>query len=180
MQASIEQILSIYNDRSPLAEASTIPAPWYVDPRIAELERLNVLSTTWQLVARTSQLQNAGDFVATRVAGEPIVVVRGADGTLRAFFNVCRHHAAAVVTQPCGQASILQCPYHGWKYGLDGSLKGMPEFEGVENFDRAQNGLLPVRVETWECFVFINLDPDALSLNEFLGGLVKRTGEGVL
>ena len=115
MQASIEQILSSYNDRAPLSEAFTIPASWYVDPRIAELERLNVFSKTWQLVARTSQLQNAGDFVATRVAGEPIVVVRGADGVLRAFFNVCRHHAAAVVTRPCGQASILQCPY------LDGS-----------------------------------------------------------
>jgi len=174
MQASIEQILSSYNDHAPLSAASTIPAPWYVDPRIAELERLNVFSKTWQLVARTSQLQNPGDFVTTRLAGEPIVVVRGADGTLRAFFNVCRHHAAAVVTQGCGQASILQCPYHGWKYGLDGSLKGMPEFDGVENFDRADNGLLPVRVETWECFVFVNLDPDAMSLHEFLGGLVQR------
>ena len=174
MQASIEQVLSSYDDRAPLSQASTIPSSWYIDPRIAELERWNVFSKTWQLVARTSQLQEAGDFVATRVAAEPVVVVRGADGALRAFFNVCRHHAAAVVTQPCGQASILQCPYHGWKYGLDGSLKGMPEFEGVENFDRAQNGLLPVRVETWECFVFVNLDPRAGSLGEFLGRLVKK------
>ena len=69
---------------------------------------------------------------------------------------------------------MLQCPYHGWKYGLDGTLKGMPEFEGVENFDRAQNGLVPIRVETWECFVFVNLDPRATLLREFLGGLVKR------
>src|SRR5215831_8713488 len=174
MQSTIDEILSSYNDRAPLSEAFTIPAPWYTDPQIAEMERLKVFSKTWQLVARTSQLQNSGDFVATRVAGEPIVVVRAVDGALRAFFNVCRHHAAAVVTQPCGQASILQCPYHGWKYGLDGSLKGMPEFEGVENFDRAQNGLLPIRVETWECFVFVNLDPNATSLREFLGGLVKR------
>ena len=80
MPASIEQILSIYNDRAPLSEASTIPAPWYVDPRIAELERLNVFSKTWQLVARTDQLQKPGDFVTTRLAGEPIVVVRGSDG----------------------------------------------------------------------------------------------------
>ena len=174
MQATVEQILSSYNDQAPLSEAFTIPASWYVDPRIAELERLNVFSRTWQLVARTSQLQTAGDFVATRVAGEPIVVVRGTDGVLRGFFNVCRHHAAAVVTQPCGQAQILQCPYHGWKYGLDGSLKGMPEFEGVENFDRAQNGLLPIRVEIWECFVFVNLDLHASSLNKFLGGLLHR------
>jgi len=174
MQSSIEHILSSYDDRAPLSQASTIPAKWYVDPRIAELERLSVFSKTWQLVARIDQVQAAGQFVATTVAGEPIVVVRGNDGALRAFYNVCRHHAAAVVTQPCGQATILHCPYHGWNYGLDGSLKGMPEFEGVQNFDRAQNGLVPVRVETWECFVFINLDNHAMPLAEFLGGLVKR------
>src|ERR1700741_2954152 len=120
MPASIEQILASYKDRAPLAQASTIPAPWYVDPRIAELERSSVFSKTWQLVARTDQIKTTGQFVATSVAGEPIVVVRGNDGTLRAFYNVCRHHAAAVVTQPCGQAAMLQCPYHGWKYGLDG------------------------------------------------------------
>jgi choline monooxygenase len=174
MQPSIEQILSSYDDRAPLSQASTIPAAWYVDPRIAELERLSVFSKTWQLVARTEQVKTPGQFVSTVVAGEPVVVVRGNDGVLRAFYNVCRHHAAAVVTEPCGQASLLHCPYHGWNYGLDGSLKGMPEFEGVENFDRGQNGLVPIRVETWECFVFINLDSHAAPLTEFLGGLVQR------
>jgi choline monooxygenase len=174
MQSSIEQILSSYDDGAPLAQASTIPGAWYTDPRIADLERLSVFSKTWQLVARTDQLKSSGQFVSTTVAGEPIVVVRGSDGVLRAFFNVCRHHAAAVVTEPCGHAALLRCPYHGWNYGLDGSLKGMPEFEGVENFDRAQNGLVPVRVETWECFVFVNLDNHAAPLTDFLGGLVKR------
>jgi len=174
MNESIAQILSGYDSSSPLSRAYTIPASWYVDPRIAEIERQNVFSRTWQLVARTDQLQSPGDFVSTRLVGEPIVVVRGADQSLRAFYNVCRHHAAAVVTQPCGRAEILQCPYHGWKYGLDGSLKGMPEFEGVQNFERSQNGLIPVRVETWECFVFVNLDPNAPSLSEFLGGLRAR------
>jgi choline monooxygenase len=174
MPSSVEQILSTYDDRAPLSQASTIPAAWYVDPRISELERVSVFSKTWQLVARTDQVQAPGQFVSSTVAGEPIVVVRGNDGVLRAFYNVCRHHAAAVVTQPCGQVALLHCPYHGWNYGLDGSLKGMPEFEGVENFDRAQNGLVPIRVETWECFVFINLDHHAAPLVEFLGGLVKR------
>jgi choline monooxygenase len=174
MQPSIEQVLSDYNDRAPLAQASTIPGAWYVDPRIAELERLSVFSKTWQLVARTDQLKTPGQFVRATVADEPVVVVRGNDGVLRAFYNVCRHHAAAVVTEPCGQVSLLHCPYHGWNYGLDGSLKGMPEFEGVENFDRSQNGLVPIRVETWECFVFVNLDNKATPLAEFLGGLVKR------
>jgi choline monooxygenase len=174
MPSSIEQILSGYDDRAPLAQASTIPASWYVDPRIAELERLAVFSKTWQLVARTDQVKSPGQFISTVVAGEPVVVVRGNDGTLRAFFNVCRHHAAAVVTEPCGHTALLHCPYHGWNYGLDGSLKGMPEFEGVENFNRAQNGLVPICVETWECFVFVNLDNHAAALAEFLGGLVKR------
>jgi choline monooxygenase len=174
MQSSIDQILSSYDDHAPLAQASTIPASWYTDSRIAELERLNVFSKTWQLVARTNQVQTPGQFIATTVAGEPVVVVRGNDNVLRAFYNVCRHHAAAVVTQSCGWASLLHCPYHGWNYGLDGSLKGMPEFEGVENFDRTKNGLVPIRVDTWECFVFINLDHEAAPLAEFLGGLVKR------
>jgi choline monooxygenase len=174
MMVSMEQILASYDDRAPLSHASTIPGSWYTDARIAELERLNVFSKTWQLVARTAQLQKPGDFVTTRLAGDPVVVVRGSDEQLRAFYNVCRHHAAAVVTETCGQASILQCPYHGWKYGLDGTLKGMPEFDGVENFERADNGLVPIRVESWECFVFVNLDPEAVSLKEFLGRLVKR------
>src|ERR1700732_1647306 len=174
MQTSVQEILAGYDDRAALQEASTIPAPWYVDTRIAELEAKSVFSKTWQMVGRFEQAEKPGQFVTATVAGEPIVVVRGNDGILRGFYNVCRHHAAAVVTEPCGQASILHCPYHGCNYALDGSLKGMPEFEGVENFDRAQNGLVPVRVETWECFVFINLDEQAAPLTEFLGRLVQR------
>ena len=170
----VQKILASYDDKAPLAEASTIPAPWYVDPRIADLERHTVFSNTWQLVGRAEQLQHAGQFISTVVAGEPIAVVRGSDGVLRGFFNVCRHHAAAVVTEPCGQANILHCPYHGWNYGLDGSLKGMPEFDGVKGFDRQQNGLLPVQAQVWENFVFVNLDPNAAPLKEFLGRLVNR------
>jgi choline monooxygenase len=171
---SMEKILATYDANAALAEASTIPAPWYVDSRIAQLETSAVFSKTWQLVGRVEQVGGPGQFVTTNVAGEPIVVVRGNDGVLRGFYNVCRHHAAAVVAEPCGQASILHCPYHGWNYGLDGSLKGMPEFDGVKNFDRQRNGLVPVRAETWEKFVFVNLDPQATPLEDFLGGLVKR------
>jgi len=174
MAMSVSEILTSYNDAAPLAEASTIPAPWYVDARIAELESQAVFSKTWQMVGRTDQVEKAGQFVTANVAGEPIVVVRGNDGVLRGFYNVCRHHAAPVVTEACGQASILRCPYHGWNYGLDGSLKGMPEFDGVKNFEREQNGLVPLKTETWEKFVFVNLDPKAAPLKDFLGGLVKR------
>ncbi|HXZ30880.1 MAG TPA: aromatic ring-hydroxylating dioxygenase subunit alpha [Terriglobales bacterium] len=171
---SIEDILASYNDKAPLSEASTIPASWYVDPRIAELETNTVFSKTWQMVGRIDQVEKPGQFVSANVAGEPIVVVRGNDRVLRGFYNVCRHHAAAVVTETCGQASLLHCPYHGWNYGLDGSLKGMPEFDGVKDFDRHENGLVPLQAETWEKFAFVNLDPQAAPLRTFLGGLVKR------
>ena len=160
-QRTVEEILSLYDERAPLAEASTIPAPWYVDARLAELENQTVFTRSWQVMGRADQVEQPGQFVSSTIAGEPIVAVRGTDGQLRAFYNVCRHHAAKVVTEPCGVASILHCPYHGWNYGLDGALKGMPEFDGVRNFERQQNGLVPVRVETWEAFVFVSLDPSA-------------------
>jgi choline monooxygenase len=171
---TVQDIVASYDAEASLAEASTIPAPWYVDSRIAELEACAVFSRTWQMVGRVEQVEKPGQFVTASVAGEPIVVVRGNDGVLRGFYNVCRHHAAAVVTEACGQASILHCPYHGWNYGLDGSLKGMPEFDGVKNFNRQENGLVPVKTETWEKFVFVNLDPPAVALRDFLGGLVTR------
>ena len=171
---SLANILASYNDRAPLSEALTIPAPWYVDSRIADLEAKTVFTKSWQLIGRVEQVEKPGQFVTANIAGEPIVAVRGNDGVLRAFYNVCRHHAAAVVTEACGQANILHCPYHGWNYGLDGSLKGMPEFDGVRGFERQQNGLVPVKAEPWEKFVFVNLDPEAVGLREFLGRLVKQ------
>jgi choline monooxygenase len=174
MPNSVEQILASYNADASLSEASTIPGPWYVDSRVAELETQTVFSKTWQMIGRADQVEKPGQFVTATVAGEPIVAVRGNDGILRGFYNVCRHHAAAVVTEACGQASILHCPYHGWNYGLDGSLKGMPEFDGVKDFERQKNGLVPVKAEVWEKFVFVNLDPHAAPLIDFLGGLVKR------
>jgi choline monooxygenase len=173
-ESSVPEILNSYDDRASLAEALTIPAPWYTDDRIAALERTTVFSRTWQVVGRTDQVTNPGDYVTANIAGEPIVVVRGQDGQLRAFFNVCRHHAAAVMTEPCGHATILRCPYHGWSYGLDGALKGVPEFGGVQNFDPAKNGLVPVTVDSWESFVFVHLDPPSLPLKEFLGSIVPR------
>ena len=114
-------------------------------------------------------MRDNGQFFTAELAGEPLVVARGDDGQLRAFYNVCRHHAAAVVTEPQGCAKQFRCPYHGWTYGIDGALKGMVEFDGVCNFDRAKNGLVPVRVDTWENFVFVNLDGRAAPLREFFG-----------
>ncbi len=183
MEPTLKEILASYNAAAALPDAHTIPASWYTDPRIAQLELQNVFSRAWQAVGRTEQVEKPGQYVTASVAGEPVVAVRGSDGKLRAFYNVCRHHAMTVMNEPCGHAQHMRCPYHGWTYNLEGELRGMTEFEGVCNFDRAQNGLVPIRVETWENFVFVNLDPHAASLEEFLGalvGLAKPLGFGGL
>jgi choline monooxygenase len=171
---SLEDIVHSYNDRAPLAHAYTIPSSWYTDGRVAELERKAVFHGTWQVVGRVDQAPRTGEFFTADLDGEPLVIVRGTEGVLRAFYNVCRHHAAAVVTEPRGHAVNFRCPYHGWTYGIDGALKGTPDFDGVCDFDRGRNGLVPVRVESWENFVFVNLDDRAESLSDFLGGLVSR------
>jgi choline monooxygenase len=162
---SLEQIINSYNAEAPLAEASTIPSAWYTDQRIFELEKKTVFSRSWQVAARIDQLGEPGRFVTSEIAGEPIVIVRGSDKVVRAFFNVCRHHAAAVMTEAEGQAHQMRCPYHGWTYSLEGELKGTPDFTGVCNFDRAQNGLAPVEIAEWEKWVFARLDLIEPSLN---------------
>ena len=169
MERSLRDVVNLYNPHDPLEEAWTIPAPWYFDPRIAELERASVFSASWQVVGRVDQACQNGQFFTAELAGEPLVVARGEDGELRAFYNVCRHHAAAVVTEAQGCAKQFRCPYHGWTYGIDGALKGIVEFDGVLNFDRAKNGLVPVRVDSWEKFVLVNLDGRAVALRDFLG-----------
>ncbi len=176
---TIQDILNLYNPADPLEKASTIPAPWYRDARIADLERATVFSGTWQVAGRLDQVREKGQFFTADIASEPIVVARGDDEKLRAFYNVCRHHAAAVVPEAQGCAKQFRCPYHGWTYGIDGALKGMVEFDGVCNFDRADNGLVPIRLDVWENFVFVNLDGQAAPLQKFLGavpGLVAPLG----
>ena len=174
MLRSIDAILSDFDASLPLADARTIPGSWYTEPRVWELEKRAVFGRTWQVVARAAQVERAGQYVTAQIGDEPIVVVRGNDGTLRAFFNVCRHHAAAVMTAPEGCAERLRCPYHGWTYALDGQLKSTPEIDDKCNFDRAQNGLVQVRVEVWESFVFVCLADDAPALADDLGALVSR------
>ena len=174
LDPKLAAILALYDADASLAEAATIPASWYTDSAMAALERDRVFAATWQAVGNVEQVVNCGDFFTTEVAGEPLLVVRDAGGELRAFYNVCRHHAAAVATAECGHAQSFRCPYHGWNYGLDGSLKGMPEFAGVCNFRREDNGLVPVAVEIWENLVFVNLTPKLEPLKAFLGDMAGR------
>jgi choline monooxygenase len=168
-ERSVQDLLNLYNPYNSLERAWTIPAPWYFDARIAELERKSVFAGNWQVAGRVDQVRQPGQFFTIDVNHEPLLIVRSEDGKLRGFYNVCRHHAAAVEPQTSGCAKQFRCPYHGWTYGNDGTLKGMVEFEGVCNFERNDNGLVPVGVDMWENFVFVNLSGKAEPLRDFLG-----------
>ncbi len=170
MGASLDEILSRYDAEAALERAATIPAAWYTDARVLELERRSVFRG-WQCVGRADQVSDVGQFFTVELAGEPLVVVRGADGQLRAFYNVCRHHAAAVCTLPEGRATSLRCPYHGWTYALSGELRGTPDFDGAQGFERATAGLRAVVVDVFEGLVFVRLSAGP-TLPEFLGPLV--------
>ncbi|RZA34235.1 MAG: aromatic ring-hydroxylating dioxygenase subunit alpha [Lysobacteraceae bacterium] len=169
MRPALSELLRQYDPAMLLEEASTIPSSWYLDPRIEALEKNTTFSRTWQMAGRVDQVRNPGDYVTCEIAGEPILVVRGDDGVLRGFFNVCRHHAAAVMTEAAGCAKNLRCPYHGWTYTLEGALKGTPSFNSECHFDRSAHGLAPVATAMWENWVFVRLDAEGPSLEEFLG-----------
>ncbi|MBS1912034.1 MAG: aromatic ring-hydroxylating dioxygenase subunit alpha [Bacteroidetes bacterium] len=163
-----------YRFEPDLANASTIPAAWYTDPAMLIRERERIFRRTWQFAASLEDLRSPGDFVAVNVVDVPIVITRDGNGTLRAFYNICRHRAG-VVARGCGNRRTLQCQYHGWTYNLDGSLRHAPEFEGVQAFNRNDFGLVPIRVETWGPFAFVNMDHAAMPLAEMLGAITSDT-----
>jgi choline monooxygenase len=117
-------------------------------------------------------VREPGQFVTGEIAGEPYLIVRGADRVLRAFFNVCRHHAAAVVTEAEGQTEQLRCPYHGWTYALSGELVQVPQFAGVKDFTCSAQGLVPIVIEEFNGWLFARLSPGNLTLGDFLGRTV--------
>lgn len=164
-----------------LESAETLASRFYTDPGILDLEKERIFRRTWQLVGTLSQpcgeqndtprtIADPGAYFTVDVVGEPVVVVRDKDGVLRAFSNVCRHRAGPIA-QGAGCRNVFNCAYHGWTYTLDGRLIGTPEVDGVEFFDRSAMGMFPLRCETWEQFIFVNFDPAAPPLADFLGNI---------
>jgi choline monooxygenase len=166
---SLNNIVESYNPNAPLAEAFTPPSSWYTDWRLLELEQRTVFSRSWQMSGRAKQLREPGQYITGEVVGEPILLVRGRDGVLRGFYNVCRHHAAAVVPESQGKLDHLRCPYHGWIYNLEGALIVAPEFGGVCNFEKSINGLIPIRAAIWQDWAFVMLLSKGPSLEDFVG-----------
>ncbi len=155
-----------------ITRAQTIPARLYVDPVWAELERERIFARTWQLVARTEQLQRTGDYVVVEIAGESVVLLRDGDA-LRGYHNVCLHRAGPVA-QGCGRRQTMQCRYHGWTYSLQGELLRAPEMEGTDGFRPADFRLHPVQVATWGPLVFATLDLKAPPLAHYLEDIPQR------
>jgi len=147
----------------------------FTDPSIFREEQERLFSKVWQFVCHESELPNSGDFRTTQVAGKPLIVVRDESGSIRSFFNVCRHRAAEVVRSESGNARSFTCFYHHWNYGLDGSLRAVSKPEGYERacLDKAALGLVPVRTESVLGLVFTCLDPKAPALREYLGETLR-------
>jgi choline monooxygenase len=156
---------------SRLEFASTLPSRLYTDQSVLAEEQRLIFGRTWQLVGHASQVAEAGRYFTTTVADEPVLVVRGNDGTVRAMSNVCRHRAGPIAKGE-GRRPVLQCGYHGWTYALDGTLSVTPEFDGVQEFDRASCRLPQFRLEIWNDLLFVNLDPAAEPLLAWLGELL--------
>jgi choline monooxygenase len=155
----------------------TIPWNWYADLSVARIEQTRIFHRTWQYAGHTGDLIEAGSFVTTRAGDVPLVLVRDRDGALRAFVNVCRHRGY-LLCDGTGRRETLQCPYHAWTYDLNGSLRTAPRAETERGFDRDGLGLVPVAVDTWGPFVFVNPDLDAGPLAAYLGDLPRIVAEG--
>lgn len=135
----------------------TLPRDYLVDAAWFAAEQERLFRRHWMFVGRETAVAEPGQYMLTTVAGENLIVVRGQDGVVRAFYNVCRHRGTRICTTD-GQAShSLQCPYHAWTYGLDGRLLGAPTMQDVAGFSRDEYGLLPVATAVWEGCVFVNL-----------------------
>jgi glycine betaine catabolism A len=155
--------------------ASLLPARAYQDERILAWEREHIVRSDWVMVGRVEDVPERGSFRLVELDGEQLILVRGRDDVIRAFYNVCRHRGTAVEERECGTAVRFQCPYHAWIYDLDGRLVRAKHTEDLEDFSFDTFGLAPVHAATWQGFVFLNLtDGPVASLEDQLGDLVSH------
>lgn len=175
-RAEDEAVRDGYPDGFP--ELPPVPAGRYGDPDFARLELDAVFGRTWLMVAHSEELPDPGSYLQVDQLSAPILLVRGEDGTIRAFYNTCKHRGAALVADAAGTAGRrLTCPYHNWVYSLEGELVGYPDANNFPDLDRDCLALSAIRCETWGPLVFINTDPDATPLAEFLGPVARDLSE---
>src|SRR5687768_16004939 len=155
------------------AATQTLPWSWYVDPKVLRLEQERIFRRFWQYVGRADEVAEPGSFHTSRVGDVPVLLVRDREDVLRAFLNVCRHRGS-IVCKGSGRRATLQCPYHGWTYGLDGRLIAAPRSDREGGIENDELGLVPLQLETWGPFVFVNPDPEAPPLADALDDVPER------
>ena len=161
--------------RRPTATAETMP-PWcYTSQTFFERERERIFLKTWNCIGHHTRVPNPGSYITFSFVGVPVVVVRGEDKKIRAFVNSCRHRGAAIAVEPAGECKFLKCPYHAWAYSLTGELIGTPMFDESDVFEKADYGLVPIKLELWAGCMWINFDPQSEDLLTYLGDLPERT-----
>ncbi|MBS0419671.1 MAG: ring-hydroxylating oxygenase subunit alpha [Proteobacteria bacterium] len=156
-------------DRDP-ARSHSLRAEAYTDALWFTLDQREIIRKSWQWVCHAEKLRAPGSYVTAEVGGHPIVVVRDQDGVLRAFYNVCKHRAHPVLLGE-GVVQRIVCPYHAWRYRLDGQLAGAPHTSSLKDFATSEIRLTAVQVEEFCAFVFVNLDPNAQPLRTLSGDL---------
>jgi Rieske 2Fe-2S family protein len=158
----------------PLTRASGLPGKYLHDEAIYHQERERIFYRSWLCIGRADDLPGVGSFMVRDIGEESVIVVRGNDGGITAFYNVCRHRGSKLLEEGSGKVASIQCPYHSWTYSLGGTLIGAPHTDGLPDFDRNAYSLTAIRCETWAGFVFVNLDDQARPLREHLKGLVEK------
>jgi Rieske 2Fe-2S family protein len=146
--------------RAPFRGATLLPARAYHDAAIYDWELDEIFLRDWIAVARAEELPEPGSFILRDLFGENVLIVRGRDDVIRAFYNVCRHRGTAVEERTCGKAVRFQCPYHAWIYDLDGRLVRAKHTEDLDDFSLDTFGLTPIRCEIWQGFVFLCFNDD--------------------
>ncbi len=156
--------------RLPLERAETLP-PWcYTSEAYYRAEVEHMFMKVWNLLGRADRIPEPGDYFTVKYVGVPIIFVRGDDGEVHAYSNSCRHRGTRIADGE-GNCRSFVCPYHGWAYGRDGALLAAPGMDDTAGFDMADYGLVPLRLETWGGFLFVNFDGEAEPLSDYLGNL---------
>jgi len=159
--------------RRPVMEAETLPPEAYTSEAFHAREVERIFMREWNFMGRADQIPEAGDYFTVDYVGVPVLIARDRMGTLRAFSNSCRHRGSAIAEGE-GNCRAFACPYHGWVYGLDGALLSAAHMEQAAGFDPKRYGLVPLRLETWAGFLFVNFSAEAPGLTGYLGDLPEK------
>nr|WP_298688523.1 aromatic ring-hydroxylating dioxygenase subunit alpha [uncultured Dongia sp.] len=149
----------------------TMPSRFFFDPAVFEEEKCQIFFKAWHVVGHVNEFREPGSFVTQDIFEQSVIVISGRDGEVRAFHNVCQHRGNRLISARRGKnPPVIRCPYHSWCYGLDGALRSAPRSDCLQDFDKAEYGLKPVRFEIYAGFVYVTLDDAAEPVAEMASG----------